>query len=139
MTFKKIYGFENMCNKQQSSSQGFCFGANLLCHTHACCSYVSFGLEDDSCQFASICLVIVYNKNTIYLRKKKFKKKKKAKSMAIYFTMHSLSKNVIFGCSFIPRSFPICSWIMSCFHVVGITLGLQCLHMGARSIIGFTL
>jgi len=80
MTFKKIYGFENMCNKQQSSSQGFCFGANLLCHTHACCSYVSFGLEDDSCQFASICLVIVYNKNTIYLRKKKFKKKKMQKA-----------------------------------------------------------
>ncbi len=124
-----------MCNKQQSSSQGFFFGCNLVCHTHACCSYVSFGLEDDSCQFAQICLFIVYNKNTIYLGKKKLN----AKSMAISFTMHSLSKNFVFGCSFIPPSCPICLWIMSWFHVVGITLGLLCLHMGARSIIGFTL
>jgi hypothetical protein len=66
--------------------KGFFLGANLVCHTHECCSYVSIGLEDDSCQFAKICLVIVYNKNTIYLRKKN--PKKNAKSMAISFTMH---------------------------------------------------
>jgi hypothetical protein len=71
MAYKFFYGFENMCNKQQSSSQGFFLGANLVCHTHACCSYVSLGVEDDSGRFARIRLVIVYNKNTIYLGKKK--------------------------------------------------------------------
>jgi hypothetical protein len=119
--------------------KGFFLGANLVCHTHACCSYVSFGLEDDSSQFARICLVIVYNKNTIYLRKLNPKKELMQKAWQFLSQCIHFPRMLYLGCSFIPPSYPIFSWIMSWFHVVGITLGLLCLHMGARSIIGFTL
>jgi hypothetical protein len=49
--------------------KGFFFCANLLCHTHACCSYVSFGLEDDSCQFARNALSLFITKTQFTLEK----------------------------------------------------------------------